>query len=92
MTRMLMEAPLHLAEAEAKAYAPVLKDFWSAIANGDALFDYPDLPDRLRQHFHRFSAVGPDGQPHLIDNTATLTLNTANPPASPTKTPAPASV
>lgn len=74
MERLLTDPPLKLGQAEARQYAPVLRNFWSAISAGDALFDYAELPDPLRRHFRRFSALGPDGQPHLIDNAVVLTL------------------
>ncbi|MEO0397120.1 MAG: metallophosphoesterase [Cyanobacteria bacterium P01_A01_bin.137] len=74
MARLLMDPPLGLSEAEAQQYAPILKNFWSAIAAGDAIFDYPELPAPLRQHFQRFSALDTNGQPQLIDNTAVLAL------------------
>ncbi|MEM8809892.1 MAG: hypothetical protein AAGF01_28060, partial [Cyanobacteria bacterium P01_G01_bin.38] len=59
---------------EAELYAPKLRDFWAAIAGGDAVFEFPEFPKPLQQYFHHFSALDPAGNPRLIDNQATLKL------------------
>ncbi|MBE9076572.1 metallophosphoesterase [Romeria aff. gracilis LEGE 07310] len=74
MVKLLTDPPLCLAPSEAKAYAPQLKDFWANVAAGDAVFDYPHLPQPLQRYFHRFSAVDADGMPQAIDNNAVLAL------------------
>ena len=74
MMKLLTDAPLHLSPQEAEQYAPIMRNFWSAIAAGDALFNFPELPPQLQRYFQRFSAVTADGQPHRIDNNATLPL------------------
>ena len=74
MTKLLTSHPLNLSLSEAEKYAPALKDFWATIAAGDALFEYPELPPTLQRYFQAFSALDSDGQPHQIDNKATLWL------------------
>jgi DNA repair exonuclease SbcCD nuclease subunit len=74
MIKLLTHPPLNLPIAEAEVLAPSLRNFWSAIADGDALFDFPDFPPAVRHHFQQFSAMGRDGTPALIDNFATLML------------------
>ncbi len=72
--KLLTDPPLSLSLAQAKAYAPQIKDFWAEVAAGDALFDYSDLPAAAQRYFQRYSATDKQGQPRLIDNEATLTL------------------
>ncbi|MGK7946981.1 MAG: metallophosphoesterase [Microcystaceae cyanobacterium] len=74
MMRLLMSSPLHLSEAEARQYAPQLRNFWADIAEGDNLFDFPDFPDSVRQHFQQFGAIRPDGTPDQRDNQTQLLL------------------
>ncbi|MFE4106486.1 metallophosphoesterase family protein [Almyronema epifaneia] len=77
MTKLLTSAPLHLTPEEAEKIAPYLKDFWAAIAAGDAQFDFAHLPQPVQQHFERFGAVDDQGQPQLIDNFTTLKLGSS---------------
>lgn len=72
--KLLTDPPLSLSLAQAKAYAPQIKDFWAEVAAGDALFDYSDLPTTAQRYFQRYSATDKQGQPRLIDNEATLPL------------------
>jgi hypothetical protein len=51
-----------------------LRYFWADVAYGDALFDFAHFPPAAQRYFEAFSAVQADGQPRLIDNTATLAL------------------
>ncbi|NEQ31591.1 MAG: metallophosphoesterase [Leptolyngbya sp. SIO4C5] len=81
MSKLLTSAPLNLSPQEAEQIAPHLRQFWAAIAAGDAQFDFAHLPDRVQRHFERFSAVDAQGQPRLIDNAATLELS-SNPAQS----------
>ncbi|MEM1255417.1 MAG: metallophosphoesterase [Cyanobacteria bacterium P01_H01_bin.21] len=76
MMKLLTNAPLNLSPTEAEQYAPALQDFWTAIAAGDALFDYSEFPPKLQHYLKTFSATDADGQPHCIDNNATLWLQT----------------
>ncbi|MBE9066062.1 metallophosphoesterase [Leptolyngbya cf. ectocarpi LEGE 11479] len=78
MVKLLMGQPLQLSSTEAEQYAPVLQDFWAGIADGDALFDFPELPTQVQRYLRTFSATTADGQPHPIDNDATLWLQTSN--------------
>ncbi len=75
MLQLLTQPPLQLPQAEAKALVPALRYFWADIANGDAMFEFPQFPPRVRRYFERFSAINQDGQPHLIDNAVTLWLD-----------------
>ena len=74
MLQLLMQPPLKLSQAEAAVLAPSLRYFWADLANGDATFTFPEFPHAARRYFERFSAIAADGQPHLIDNAATLLL------------------
>lgn len=56
MQRFLMEPPLNLSVAEAKRFAPRLRYFWAAIAEGNPHFQFPDFPQPLRTYFESFSA------------------------------------
>jgi 3',5'-cyclic AMP phosphodiesterase CpdA len=72
--KLLTEAPLNLPMDEAEKLAPSLRYFWADIANGDALFDFSDLPPEAKHYFEGFSAIAPDGTLTLIDNHTTLLL------------------
>ena len=74
MVKLLTASPLEISVEEAEKYAPFLRDFWSDIAAGDGIFDFPDFPPQIRQYFQQFSAVTTDGTPALIDNQAVIHL------------------
>jgi 3',5'-cyclic AMP phosphodiesterase CpdA len=74
MLRLLTAPPLNLPLAEAKTLAPSLRYFWADIAEGDAIFDFPDFPPAAKQYFEGFSAIANDGSRTLIDNHTTLLL------------------
>jgi 3',5'-cyclic AMP phosphodiesterase CpdA len=72
--KLLTTPPLNLSLNQAEEIAPNLSDFWSTIANGDAVFDYPQLPPKVERYFRRYSAIAPTGITTLIDNNSTLLL------------------
>jgi 3',5'-cyclic AMP phosphodiesterase CpdA len=74
MMRLLTAPPLSLPVVEAEQLVPQLRYFWSDIAAGDALFDFPDFPPQARRYFEKFGAISAAGIPTLIDNQATLFL------------------
>jgi 3',5'-cyclic AMP phosphodiesterase CpdA len=74
MMRLLTEPPLSLSIPKAEKLAPQLRDFWSTIAGGDAIFDFPHFPVEINQHFQKFSAIDSDGKPNFIDNNAIIKL------------------
>lgn len=74
MLKLLTQPPLNLPQAEAEKLAPSLRNFWADIANGDALFDFPDFPNAARRYFKKYSAIAADGKPAMIDNNTTLLL------------------
>ncbi|MFK8184428.1 MAG: metallophosphoesterase [Phormidesmis sp.] len=74
--KLLVEPPLSLGLRQAKTYAPLIKDFWANVAAGDALFHYPQLPEKVQQYFTQYDATCEKGEPKLIDNNATLFLKT----------------
>lgn len=74
MFKLLTSPPFNLSETEAAKYAPQLRYFWADIAQGDSLFEFPDFPPQLSQHFQQFGAIDLDGKPRLIDNQASITL------------------
>ena len=74
MMRLLTAPPLSLPVIEAEQLAPQLRYFWSDIAAGDTLFDFPNFPPLARQYFQKFGAVDAAGIPTFIDNQVTLFL------------------
>jgi len=74
MLKLLTQPPLSLPQNEAEKLAPSLRDFWADIANGDALFDFPQFPRLARRYFENYGAIAADGKPVLIDNNTTLLL------------------
>jgi predicted phosphohydrolase len=74
MLKLLVQPPLSLPLAEAEALAPVLRYFWADIADGDALFDFPELPSSVQTFLSQFGAIDALGDPQQIDNFALLTL------------------
>jgi hypothetical protein len=72
MTKFLVSPPINLSEAEAAAIAPSLRHFWPTLAAGDAVFDFSHLPDSIQQRLHPFNALDDRGQPHHLDNQASL--------------------
>lgn len=73
MLKLLTLPPLNLSPKEAQQYATQLRYFWSDFAAGDAILDFPQLPENLRKYFQSFSAVDEKGKPALIDNNTTIT-------------------
>ncbi|VEP12594.1 Metallophosphoesterase [Hyella patelloides LEGE 07179] len=74
MLKLLTLPPLSLSPQEAQKYAPQLRYFWSDVASGDAMIDFPQFPTPIRKYFQSFSAVDEQGKPTLIDNNTTITL------------------
>jgi len=72
---LLTHSPLSLSADEAEALIPDLRNFWSDIASGDAIFHFPHFPTTVREYFERYSAITPEGHLELIDNHTTLLLN-----------------
>ncbi len=74
MMKLLTSPPLNLPIDEANKFAPSLRNFWADIAAGDAKFDFPDFPPKVRRYFQSFSATDSDDKLVFIDNHATLGL------------------
>ncbi|MDM9382489.1 metallophosphoesterase [Chlorogloeopsis sp. ULAP01] len=74
LMKFLTLPPLNLPVEQAKEFTPTLRDFWANIANGDALFDYPHFPPKIRRYFEKYGAIATGGAPTLIDNNSTLLL------------------
>ncbi len=74
MVKLLTGSPLKISREEAEKLAPCLRHFWSDIAAGDGIFDFPDFPAEIRDYFQKFSAIKADGTPAKIDNQAILHL------------------
>ena len=68
MLQLLMQAPLNLPEAEAKELVPSLRYFWTAVAQGDAVFNFSEFPEAAREYFESF------GTTTAIDNRALLPM------------------
>ncbi|MBE9007558.1 metallophosphoesterase [Fortiea sp. LEGE XX443] len=75
LMKFLTHPPLNLPVAQAQEIAPSLRDFWATIADGDALFDYPQFPQKVRRYIQAYGAIANSGTPNLIDNNSTLLLN-----------------
>ncbi len=73
--KLLTHPPLSIPLEQAQAFAPDLRYFWSEIASGDAVFNFPQFPASVRHYFEAFSAVDRDGNLALIDNNTTLYLS-----------------
>jgi 3',5'-cyclic AMP phosphodiesterase CpdA len=78
LMKLLTLPPLNLPSAQAKEIAPRLRDFWSHIADGDALLDYPHFPLEVRSFIEAYSATASSGSTNLIDNNITLLLEQRN--------------
>jgi len=74
MLKLLTAPPLNLSVAEAEKFVLSLRYFWADIADGDALFNFPDFPPSARRYFEAFSATNKEGKAALIDNNTTLLL------------------
>ncbi len=74
IVKLLTLPPLNLTQEKAEELAPGLRNFWANIAAGDALLEYPEFPQHVRQHFEKYGAINADGYPTFIDNHATLLL------------------
>jgi 3',5'-cyclic AMP phosphodiesterase CpdA len=74
MLKLLTQPPLELPIAEAEQLTPALRYFWADVANGDALFNFPEFSAEINQYFARFGAVDQNGAPQLIDNCTTLII------------------
>ncbi|MBN3948876.1 MAG: metallophosphoesterase [Nostoc sp. NMS7] len=81
LIKLLTQSPLNLPLSQAKKLAPSLRDFWSTIADGDAVLDYPNFPLEVRRYIQTYNALAqpnPDMPPSEtltpIDNNSTLLL------------------
>lgn len=74
IVKLLTGSPLNLTLEEAERLAPQLRYFWADIAAGDAIFNFPEFPPRIRRYFEQFSASTPEGTPQTVDNRARLVL------------------
>lgn len=68
MLQLLMQPPLNLPRELAEFLAPSLRDFWTAVADGDAVFDFAHFPAPVRSYFEAFGATA------TIDNHAILPI------------------
>ena len=75
LVKLLTQYPLNLPLTQAEQLAPILRDFWANIADGDQLLEYPEFPPLVNQYIQSYGAIAADGTPTFIDNHATLLLN-----------------
>ena len=66
--RLLTHPPLNLPLEVAEKLTPELRYFWAYIADGDAKFEFPNFPRRVKKYFEAFSDIPPK------DNDVTLVL------------------
>lgn len=74
LVKLLTLPPLNLPVAKAEKLAPVLREFWANIANGDALFEYPNFPTEVSKYFQEYGAMATCGSLALVDNNISLLL------------------
>jgi 3',5'-cyclic AMP phosphodiesterase CpdA len=74
LVKLLTLPPLSLPVSKAEELAPIYRDFWASIAEGDAIFDYPEWTNEVNNYFNTYAAVTKDGYPALIDNNISLFL------------------
>jgi 3',5'-cyclic AMP phosphodiesterase CpdA len=74
LVKLLTLPPLSLPVSKAEELAPTLRDFWANIADGDAVFDYPQFPKEVSSYFQKYAAMTKEGHPALIDNNISLLL------------------
>jgi 3',5'-cyclic AMP phosphodiesterase CpdA len=74
MLKLLMQPPLNLPQTDAEQLVSQLRYFWADIANGDQVFEFPELPAAAQHYFRRYGAIDGAGNPVLIDNNTTLQL------------------
>jgi 3',5'-cyclic AMP phosphodiesterase CpdA len=74
LVKLLTLPPLSIPMAQAEKLTPILHDFWANIADGDALFEFPNLPKEISDYFQEYSAIAPCGSAALIDNNISLLL------------------
>ncbi|MGM3308748.1 metallophosphoesterase family protein [Anabaena sp. WFMT] len=74
LIKLLTLPPLNLPLAQAKQLAPDLRDFWSAVADGDGVLDYPEFPLEVRHYIQKYGAITQDSNPYLIDNNSTILI------------------
>ncbi|HLO88693.1 MAG TPA: metallophosphoesterase [Nostocaceae cyanobacterium] len=74
LMKLLTSPPLNLPTDQAELLAPVLRDFWATIADGDAVLDYPDFPLEVRRYIQKYGAKTKDSRV-MIDNNSTLLLD-----------------
>lgn len=72
--KLLTNPPLNLSEQEAAQFIPELKYLWADIAQGDAVFSFPNLPPQVRQFFEQFSEEDKLKRHQISDNHTTLTF------------------
>ncbi|PSB04589.1 metallophosphoesterase family protein [Merismopedia glauca] len=72
--KLLTETAVPLSDKKAYQIALELKYFWADVAGGDADFDFPNLPTKVREYFEKFGAIAPDGKLAFIDNHSTFLL------------------
>ncbi|MDJ0734037.1 MAG: metallophosphoesterase [Nostocaceae cyanobacterium] len=75
LVKFLTLPPFNLPIAEAETLAPDFRDFWSTVAGGDAMLDYPGFAPEIRRYFQRYGAISACGIPTLIDNNSSLLLS-----------------
>lgn len=74
MMTLLTSPPLNLSTTEAEKYAPMLRNFWGNIAEGDNLFNFPKFPPEINKYFQQFGAIDQDGKPRFRDNNTKIKI------------------
>jgi 3',5'-cyclic AMP phosphodiesterase CpdA len=72
--KLLDETAVTLSDRKAYQIALQLKYFWADVARGDADFNFPNLPTKIREYFENFGAIAPEGNLAFIDNHSTFLL------------------
>ncbi len=75
MMKLLTEPPLNIPSEEAEKFIPDLRYFWADIAQGDAVFSFPQFPPQMRAFFEQFSEYNKLQYHNISDNHSCLTLS-----------------
>jgi 3',5'-cyclic AMP phosphodiesterase CpdA len=68
VVRLLTDPPLSLPLEIAETLTPELRYFWANIADGDAKFEFPNFPPKVKEYFEAFNDILPK------DNNLTLII------------------
>lgn len=75
MMKLLTNPPLNLPSDQAQPLVPDLRYFWADIAQGDAVFSFPQFPSHVRAFLEQFSEQNKLQSDKISDNNTCLNLS-----------------